>query len=144
MTAKEYLNQVRKIDCLIREKKEEIEAVNDLLNIHGVSYDKLPSDNHSTDTMQKLILRKIELERELQERMIDLLAQKREIMNTVDRLNKAEEIQVIYARYFRRRTWEEIGSEMGYTARNVQYIHGSALLNIEKILDGSGFHSFSH
>lgn len=135
MTAKEYLQQVRKIDCLIREKREEIEQINDLLRVHGVSYDKMPSDSHSTDKMQKLILRKIELEDELREKMIDLLAQKRAIMNTVDQLERPEEIEVIYARYFRYKKWEEIAEQMGYDERNIYFIHGRALFHLSTILE---------
>ena len=134
MTAKEYLLQVRKIDCLIREKREEIEQINDLLRVHGVSYEKVPSDNHGTDKMQKLILKKIELEDELREKMIDLLTQKREIMNTVDLLERPEEIEVIYARYFRYKKWEEIAEQMGYEERQIYRIHGYALLNLNTIL----------
>lgn len=134
MTAKEYLLQVKKIDSLIRAKKEEIEAINDMLRVHGVSYDKIPSDVHSTDTMQKLIIRKIELENEINEQLISLLDQKREIMNTVDHLEKPEEIEVIYARYFRYMKWEDIADQLGYEERQIYRIHGYALLNLNRIL----------
>lgn len=134
MTAKEYLQQVRVIDCLIREKKEQIESINDMLRVHGISYDKIPNDCHETDQTEKLIILKIELEKELKKSMIDLLNRKREIMNMVDRLDKPEEIQIIYSRYFKYKKWDEIAEQMGYEERQIYRIHGYALLKLSALL----------
>lgn len=53
------------------------------------------------------------------------------VMTAVDSLKDSDEVYVLTKRYILGWTWDRIAEDMGYAIRNVHYIHGSALRNLE-------------
>jgi DNA-directed RNA polymerase specialized sigma subunit len=46
-------------------------------------------------------------------------------------------VKVLHKRYFEYKPWEQIACEMGYSYRNVCYIHGKALQAFEALMEGA-------
>lgn len=107
------------------------------------------SSSMSTDRMADMLGRKEELEASIRE-AVERQAQKRKkIESIVRRLKNTEERQVIRMRYLDRTDWDEVleimfGSKPDFEDRFETYrrrmyrVHGTALVNMEKIMKASG------
>lgn len=107
------------------------------------------SSSMSTDRMADMLGRKEELEASIRE-AVERQAQKRKkIESIVRRLKNTEERQVIRMRYLDRTEWDEVleimfGSKPDFEDRFETYrrrmyrVHGTALVNMEKIMKASG------
>jgi hypothetical protein len=53
----------------------------------------------------------------------------------IDAVEHPDQKNVLVKRYINYEKWEAIALEMGYTYRNVCYIHGRALQAVERLLE---------
>lgn len=136
MNSKEYLQQLDKIDFLIESKKNEIEILRAKL-FKGINYESDGSGKGSSDVNknEKIIIKIIELEEEMNEQLGDLIDLKKEIIKVVDKLSDSEQLKVIYLRYFQQYRWSRITKELQYSKRQVMRIHANALNELDKILE---------
>lgn len=135
MTAKEYLQQIRKIDLLIQNKLEQAQELRSKLEVKGINFesDGSTSATRNVTKMNDLIVSVVTLEEEINQQIDLLINKKREVMEMIDLLDNGDEIAVLYQRYFNYRKWEEIAVDMNYTYRGILKIHGRALQNLEKV-----------
>ena len=133
MTAKQYLRQVKRLDNIINAKLEQIEKLRAMsINISRVmSPDNIRSQENRSKT-EKIIVKIIDLEREVTndiDRLVDL---KREIMQKIDAMEDDNYKVLLTLRYLNFKTWEEIAVEMDYTFQWVHQLHKRALIEFEK------------
>lgn len=133
MTAKQYLRQVKRLDNIINAKLEQIEKLRAMsINISRVmSPDKVHSQENRSKT-EKIIVKIIDLEREVTndiDRLVDL---KREIMQKIDAMEDDNYKVLLTLRYLNFKTWEEIAVEMDYTFQWVHQLHKRALIEFER------------
>ena len=134
MKAKDYLLQIKKIDKLIENKQIEIQRLRSQLTYKGTTYgDKVQSSVVGNPTTEK-IAQIVDYEKELNQDIDKLIGLKKETTKLIDSLEDADEIDVLYKRYFQYLTWEEIAFDMKLTCRSIQRLHGQALLNVDKLL----------
>ena len=135
MTAKEYLQQLDKIDFLIKCKQQEIDVLQAKL-FTGINYESDGSFKCSTDTTknERIILQIIELEEEINDQLSELIELKKEIIDVVDKLKDNNELKVVYLRYFQHYKWSKIEKEMTYSRSQLLRIHANALSNIDLLL----------
>lgn len=141
--AKNYLNQVRKIDVLIENKIDEAaywKAV--AMGTTAVTEGERVQSSGSKQKMADAVVRYVDLESEIN-REIDRLADKRrEIVKTIEELPVIE-YDILYKRYIEGRGLKEIAcdvSEKEDKAYNTAYswcttTHGKALVSLEKLLN---------
>ena len=80
------------------------------------------------DTVAKIV----EMQNEIN-RLIDLYAdQKSYFSSIIDELQKPEQISVLYGHYYHGKSFQKLADELGYSRRNICYIHGDALQEVEK------------
>lgn len=135
MNAKEFLQQVRTIDIIIDNKREEIRKLRSMIEISAVKYEGCKtqsSGNH--DKTANIICRIVDLENEINIEIEKLLNAKQEIMNVIDKINDPEMIDLLYRRYIHFEKWEKIAYKMNYSLRGIYKLHGRALQEIEKKL----------
>src|SRR5690554_2482725 len=133
MTAKQYLKQIRKLDNLINAKLEQIEKLRAMsINISRVmSTDNIRSQENRSK-IEKILVKIIDLEREVTtdiDRLVDL---KREIMQKIDAMEDDNYKVLLTLRYLIFKTWEEIAVEMDYTFQWVHQLHKRALIEFER------------
>ena len=135
MTAKEYLQQTRKIDLLIQNKLEQAQELRSKLEVKGINFesDGSTSATRNVTKMNDLIVSVVTLEEEINQQIDLLINKEREVMELIDSLDNADEISLLYKRYFNYKKWEEIAVGMNYTYRGILKIHGRALQNLEKV-----------
>lgn len=134
MKAKDYLLQVRRINKLIELKQNEINKLNLYLGVKAVNYEGERVQSSNTMDRTDLICKIVDFEIELKEYIKQLIDLKKEIMQTIDKLDEADLIKLLYLRYFDFKTWEEIAITMNYSYRWILKLHGISLQKIEKIL----------
>lgn len=127
VSAKEYLRRIKYLDDEIDSKERA--KYNLWLKISLVSprteADKVQGANgkSSTDVVDKIM----DLEREINDQIDELVGFKKEVINKINRLSKEEFRTVLTNRYINHMEWEEIAEKMHYSKRHILRWHGKAL-----------------
>lgn len=131
MTAKDYLNQARHLDALINCRLREIDYWRDLSSgISGSNCHPHYNPNKPTEAPFVRCIEKIDaIQRDVEEKVAQLIALREQINSRIDRLENHEEQLVLRYRYMDNFTWEEIERMMNVSERTVFRIHGNALAN---------------
>lgn len=135
MTPKEYLMQIRKLDTLIQIKQEELVELRAKAEVGSSRYEREGSSpTRDTGKQERAYLNLIALKEEIQEETQLYYQKRKEILNTLEKLNDSHEISLIYKRYFEFKKWEDIANEFKYTVRQVHNIHGRALQHLKHFI----------
>ena len=135
MQAKEFLKKIIQIDMLIDSKLEQITEFRSRLTSIGCATDNervqtsLKGDK-ITDTIAK-IMELEELVNDDIDKLTEYKLQARELIEGLE--NNVEKI-VLYKRYFECKPFEQIAVECNYSWRQIHRIHGTALINLDKVL----------
>ena len=131
MTAKEYLLQARYLDNRIASKREQIQNLNDLATKCTTTWSDMPrSQNTGRSRMADCVIQIIDLENEISADMLKLINLKREITETINKVENDEYKTILEKRYLCYESWEKISCDMGYSIRQTHRMHGDALLEI--------------
>lgn len=132
MTAKEYLNQARHLDALIKSYLREIEYWRELaLSVPSRNFETHHNPNRPTEAPFVKCLEKMdEIQRSVEDKISDMLRLKEEISMTIDQLENSEERLLLRYRYLDSLSWEEIEQKMYVSRSTIHRIHGSALQNL--------------
>ena len=139
MTAKEHLQQVyviqRKIDRL-EAQREEIRA--DLYSVKSPS--DIPDVRVQTsltgDKMLELVARVDEVEREIIEKIGELVEKKVSITNEIEMVPNENYKQLLFDRYILCKRWEQMALDRDKSVRTIFKMHGRALNMFDKVAKG--------
>ena len=135
MKAKEYLKQLQKLDKLIENKLAEKEQWNAIATstTQQMSADRVQSSGNP-QKMADAVCKIIEIEAEIDAYIDSLVDTKRDVIQTLERLNPTEYdlLHKVYVQYF---TFEEVAARKDKTYSWVTTVHGRALKNVQRILD---------
>ena len=131
MTAKQYLNRVRRIDKeieallrLVQRTRESLETVTQNYDSDGAQSTKNP---HKYDRL-------VELESLVDEKIDQQIALKAEILNTIMQLEDRRQRLVLMEYYIEMKTFEQVAVDIHYSWRQIMNIHGHALKEVQKLL----------
>lgn len=79
------------------------------------------------DKLQSSVVKICELEEELDQKIRELLSQRKEIVAVLDSLSDDNLRQLMRYRYIKGMTWDEISEKMNYSRTQTCRIHGRAL-----------------
>lgn len=131
MTTKEYLVQAYRIDQRINSKLEQIVSLRELATkATSTLSDSPPSGTRNLHSMEGIIAKMIDLEREINHDIDTLVDLKREIMSIIKRINNPEYQTLLELRYLCFKTWEQIAVNMGYSIQNAYKMHDRALESV--------------
>lgn len=135
MTAKEYLNQARKIDLQLHAKemmRAQLEA--DILTIRATDYssDRV-SCGGSRDTSDK-VAQLVDMQREIDQAWDQLIDLRHEIAAQIAKLPDNDQRVLLEYRYLANLKWEEIAVAMHYSWQYLHKIHAKALRSMAEIL----------
>ncbi len=148
MTAKEYLEQTRRIRLEIIHLNEQIETIRtDVGSYHPIQIDDTGAShlNYRTDKLSEKMAQVVDLCTELEEKKAGLILKEAEIRRNVSRITDPKEKEVLVLRYltihprrpFAPIGWKTIGYRMGYSAEGARYLHDKALRDFTKILNST-------
>lgn len=136
--AKSELKKIKRYDAQIDFLLSEVSRIRGLAlkvttTIHG---DVGGGGCGSKDKISEAVASIVDLENEIDARIDDLLRLKNRLMNCISQLSEPNYIKVLQRRYFQYEPFHVIADEMGYSERNIGYLHGNALLELNKIMKG--------
>lgn len=136
MGAKEYLQQVRKLDILIGRKIEQRDSLRaDTVRITAHSEGERVKSSGNLMRLSDTIAKIIDLEKEIDADIDKLVNLKKEIISVIDSIDHSEMIDLLYRRYLKYEKWEKIAVEMNYNIRWVYRLHGQALKKISEKME---------
>jgi DNA-directed RNA polymerase specialized sigma subunit len=135
MNAKEYLSQAVWLDRMIDSKLEQLEMLKSLAMKVTSSFtkEKISGGNIEKGKMERTMVKVIDLEHEINadiDRLVDL---KKDIQDTINKMDDINQQLLLELRYLSGKGWDEIAASMGYDPRTVYRIHGKALKEFERM-----------
>ena len=135
MNAKEFLQQIRKLDKLIENKMAEVQkwkeiATNTSPNMTGERVQSSGNPHKIADAIRRYI----DLEREINQDIDNLVDAKKAVIGVIEQLN-ATEYDVIHKIYVQYLTFDEVAYACKHSRSWATTIHGRALKHIQEILD---------
>ena len=131
MTAKQYMNRVRRVDKeiqaldrLILKTRESVESITQKYDGDGAQTTKNP---HKYDRL-------VELESLVDEKIQEQLNLKAETLITIAKLKDRRQRIVLTEYYLEMKTWEQVAVDIGYTYQHTMRIHGYALKAVSEIM----------
>ena len=128
MTAKEYLNQAYWLDRRIDSKLEQLSALRDTATKTTAVMDgEVVSHTRNVHSLQDVIAKIIDMQKEINGDIDALVDLKRDIMRTIKGIADPEGQTVLELRYLCFKRWEEISVIMNYSVRRIYQIHDAAM-----------------
>jgi len=132
LTAKQYLNRVRRIDKeiaallrLVQSTRESLETITQNYNSDGAQSTKNP---HKFDRL-------VELESLVDAKIDEQIALKSEILRTIMKLSDRRQRLVLMEYYVEMKSFEEVSVEIHYSWKQTHRIHAAALKEVERCLN---------
>lgn len=131
MTAKEYLMQAYRLNELIDSDVEELEHLRDLAGrISSPNFDeRVQSSKNYDPPFVKYLSDIMEMEQKIQQELCQLVVLKKQISESLEKVEDREERLLLTYRYFNNFSWQEISDRLCVSNRTVHRIHASALAN---------------
>ena len=127
MTAKEYLNRVRRQNYILKQTEKELNEIRaDILTLRASSLSEHVSGSKNSDTADKYIRLESYMEKVNAEwdKLIDMRNAAKDLIGAMpDPMHRA----VLYARYINGQRWEDIAMDMHYSSKGIFKLHGEAL-----------------
>lgn len=138
MTAKEYLGQISLIDTKIRRKQEYIEELKEAaLGVGGFSYDReRVQTSHGSDRTTGIVDRYVDLERECQDEIAELMQVKKDIIDTIYSLGNPIYIDILYKMYVEDKCMREVAYEMARSYPYIRKQHTKAVKAVDELIIG--------
>lgn len=134
MKAKEYLQQLKRLDELINQKIKEVTDLRErATSVSGIDYskDKVQTSPSGDAPFVKLIGKIADLEAEINTEIDSFINEKHKIINQIQSLKNADYISLLFKRYVEFKKFEIIAIEMNFTYQYVLELHGCALREFE-------------
>ena len=134
--AQKYLEQVEKIEFIIRnkliEKKQWLDiALGITANTEGERVQSSGSQSRMADAVGKCV----DVEREIDEYVDKLIDTKRDVTQTIEQLDSPTEYRLLHLRYIQYVALIDIAVDWGVDYSTVTTTHGRALKHVQEILD---------
>lgn len=127
MTAKEYLNRVRRQNYILKQTEKELNEIRaDILTLRASSLSEHVSGSKNSDTADKYIRLESYMEKVNAEwdKLIDMRNAAKDLIGAMpDPMHRA----ILYARYINGQRWEDIAMDMHYSWKGIFKLHGQAL-----------------
>lgn len=128
MTAKEYLNSIRKYKRITDSFASQIEDIrNEIGGLRAIRYDTDKVQTSPSNRMEELIPKLIKLEESYTSALVHYRTEMLKRISLIATLPNQLHVTVLTLRYVEGKRWEEIALETDYSFRHITRIHGDAL-----------------
>lgn len=132
MTAKQYLQQLARLQTNIKILQDEIEERRTRLTSTTMPLGEKVQSSPSGDRFADMIASLADRDLFCQGLICDYEDMRDRIVEEITGLENEQEITVLYERYVRGKYWDRIASEMHYSKQHIFRIHGRALVSFAK------------
>lgn len=133
--AQSFLKQLKKLDCMIRNKlieKEQWKEIATGTTAHSDG-DRVQSSG-SQQKMADAINKYIDIEREIDTCIDELIDSKKKVIAIIQQLNTVE-YDVLHKIYVQYLTFEDVANEYGRSYSWVTTVNGRGLVSVQRLLD---------
>lgn len=135
--AQAFLAKVEMIDALVQNKLIEQRQWKDLAlsitaNMEG---ERVQSSSTTTSKMEDAIIKCIMVEEEIASAVERLIAEKKRVVSTIERLYSPTEYRVLHMRYIQYISLSDIAEKMGKDYTWATTTHGRALKHVQELLE---------
>ena len=135
MKAQDYLQQLEKLDVMIRNKLVEQRQWKDIaLGVTACSDGERVQSSGSQQKMADALGRCVDIEREIDGLIDKLVDLKKEVIRTIEQLPTVQ-YDVLHKRYVQRLSFQDIADAHDKTYSWATSVHGRALQGLQRILD---------
>lgn len=135
--AKKRLKQIKWLDAQIDGLIQDLaDAQAKATKVTSVISPAVVSRSTDPDQLEAGVMKIIELKKQINQKIDEFVDRKREMESIIEKVEDADQVNVLRKRYFEYKSWEQIAVEVGCKYRNVHYIHGDALKVVEALLKG--------
>lgn len=134
MKAKEYLQQLQRLDTIISQKMVELEDLRLKVTSTGsidYSKERVQTSPSGDAPFANMIARIADLEDEINAEIDRFVDEKHKIINQIQGLKNADYISLLFKRYVELKKFEIIAIEMNFTYQYILELHGYALKEFE-------------
>lgn len=134
MKAKEYLLQIHALGVKIDNKRDRIRILNEQLTspaVQEMQDDRIQS-SPVHDRLEKLVVKKTQLESELQEMIIKYTSFVLKVGKDIDGLDAPLYARLLHLRYIEGRSLRDTAQLLEYDYSYIRHIHGAALQEYTK------------
>ena len=136
MTAKEYLGQARRMDGQIEAKRAQVDKLRALVTkVTPAIYETKTADGVNIRTMEDLINKIHELEKEINATIDEYVDKKTEIMGVIEKVEAATKRALLEWYYLAGLTWREVAEKMQYTEDRIYQLHREALHAVKDYIE---------
>lgn len=130
MKAKEYLQQLQRLDTVIKQKVNELEDLRmHSKSLGGTDYsrERVQASHSGEAPFSNAIVKAIDFEEEINREIDKFSSEKHLIINQIHALHNSKYIKILYKHYVEFKRLEVIAVEMNYTYQYILELHGFAL-----------------
>ncbi len=128
MNVKTYLNQIRKLDILIRQKQEQLQELRSKAEGQGsVDYAADRVQTSPVDSLSENVAAFVDLQSEIENTLRQYIRTKSMIIDQIQQLEDTRYIEILYKRYVEYKNITVVAYEMGYEYTWLCHLHGDAL-----------------
>ena len=139
MRAKEYLQQVYKLEESIKSKQNKIEALHDIALSCSSNITGMPkSPNSGGSPMANAITKAVSIESELKQDHEELIRLKLEVTENICQMSEYRFVLILIKRYLKFWNWSDIADELDCTDSWVLKMHRKALVAFDEVLKNKG------
>jgi hypothetical protein len=134
MKAKEYLQQLQRLDTVINQKIKEVDDLRlKSRSVGSIDYSKerVQTSPSGDAPFVKLIGRIIDLGAEINAEIDAFVDEKHRIINQIQALKNSKYIEILYKHYVEFKRLEVVAVEMNFTYQYVVELHGYALKDFQ-------------
>lgn len=133
--AQEYLLQVKLCDKHIDNKLEDLAHLRALARKIASAWGTEPiGGTHNQDKLGDAVAKIIDMEKDINAAVDKFVDKKNEVRLLLEKIQNADQLDLLYKVYFRYETIEQAACEMNMSYRNACYLHGRALQTVEALL----------
>ena len=137
MNAKQYLNQLRTIEAVIRARKGQLERLRkEQTFLPGIAYDMERVQTSANPDPMKPSDRLLDLEREIAAKIETAERMRSRIIDEIESLQNPLYVTILIERYVEGLNFEKIADQMRYSYMYVIHLHGEALQNFAQMKGG--------
>ena len=134
MNIKEWLKELKIIDTLIFEKRQEMLSMWNSVTYSGVSYGERVQSTRNLNRHSDMICDIIDLEREIKDLENELKERQKLLLEKASTLENETQAKIIKLRYIDFKGWLDIAEELGKSKRWCLKLHKDAIEKLSYLL----------
>lgn len=135
MTVSEYTQRIDHLKWMIESKKERILALEEIATSITSVQTGMPHDPSPVQSrMAEAVLKKLDLENSIKADEAEIQALKEELGAAIEMVSSPKYQTILYKRYIRSMTVEEIGEDIAYSERSTKRLISEATRALEEKL----------